>query len=132
VENENLTILKLGLIIATVAGLVYGIGLLLTPGILVTMAGSDPLEPGWVRWSGGALIAVSIGNILVLRKLAGQDTYVIMLALFNLLNAVGHLITLIAQDFSGATWFVVLPMVLTLVTAVLLWWGRQQAKETLS
>lgn len=131
-KNENLSMLKLGLIIATVAGLSYGIGLLITPGMLVTMAGSDPLEPAWVRWSGGALIAVGIGNILVFRKLKGQDTYVIMLALFNLLNAVGHLITLIAQDFSGATWFVALPMVITFVTSVLLWWGRQQAKGTLA
>ena len=54
-----------------------------------------------------------------------------MLALYNLLNAGGHLLTLIAQDFTGATWFVVLPMVLTSVISALLWWGRQQAKGIL-
>jgi hypothetical protein len=129
--NENLMLVKVGLVIATIAGLSYGITLMLVPSLWVTISGSEPLEPAWVRWAGGGLIAVSIGNIMVFRRPAGQGIYVTMLALFNLLNAVGHLITQIAQDFSGAGWVVALPMAITFVTSVILWWGHQQAKETL-
>ena len=130
-EKESLTIVKVGLILATLTGLSYGVTLLVAPGLLVTMSGSEPVEPAWVRWAGGTLIAVCIGNILVFRNPKGQYIYVTMLALYNLLNAGGHLLTLIAQDFTGATWFVALPMVLTFAVSAVLWWGRQQAKGIL-
>ena len=127
----NLTLVKIGLVLATLAGLSYGITLLLTPGIFVTISGSEPVEPAWVRWAGGSLIAVSIGALMVLRHLAGQDLYVKMLILYNAMTALGHLISLIVDDFSGAIWIVILPMILTIAIAVILWLGRQQAIDVL-
>jgi hypothetical protein len=43
----------------------------------------------------------------------------------------GLLISILAGEFTGATWFIVVPMVLTFLLAVLLWWGRQKAKAIL-
>ena len=130
-RDDTTRMLKVVLVVLGVVQLVYGIGFLLIPGLLVTLSGGPTPEYGWLRWSGGILIALAYGTFRVLRNPAKQDVYVTAMALACLLNAVGHLISIIAGDFTGTTWFIVLPMALTFVLAVLLWWSRQQAKAIL-
>lgn len=130
-QSEDLTLLKVGLVAGIVVSLSYGVGLMFAPGFLVALGGGPVPEYSWLRWSGGTCIALAVGNIVAFRRPKGQDMYVTFAALFELLVSMGLLITLIAGDHSGATWFIVLPMVLTFVIAVLLWLGRQQAKAIL-
>ena len=130
-QNDTAKMLKVALLLCIVMQLVYGLGLLLIPGPLVTMSGGPKPEYGWLRWSGGILVGLAYGTYLVFRNPAKQGIYVTMLVLSNLLNAVGHLISIIAGDFTGATWWIVLPMVVTFALAAFLWWARQQAKAIL-
>ena len=123
--------LKVILVITGIAQLVYGIAFLLSPGLLVTMSAGPAPEYGWLRWSGGILIALAYGTFRVSRNPAGQEIYVTTTVFVCLLNAVGLLISMIAQEFTGATWFIVVPMILTFVLAGLLWVGRQQARTVL-
>ncbi len=130
-QNDKVTLLKVGLLVNVVVALAYGISLMIAPGFLTALGGGLIPDFAWLRWSGGPIIALAVGNIMVFRKPKGQDIYVIFAALLNLLVSVGLLISLIAAEYSSATWFVVLPLVLTFVMAVLLWLGRQQAKGIL-
>ena len=130
-QNDGTRILKVALVILGIVQLVYGIGFLLIPGLLVTISGGPEPEYGWLRWSGGMLLALAYGTFRVFRRPAKQDVYVTTMALAGLLNAVGLLISLIAGEYTGATWFIVVPMLLTFALAVFLWVGRQQAKAIL-
>ncbi len=59
--------LKVVLVIYAIVSLVYGLGFLFTPGMLVSMAGGEPVDFAWLRWPGGVLIALGIGALLVFR-----------------------------------------------------------------
>jgi len=48
-ENKNVGFLKIVLIIFAVVSLVYGIGYLLVPNLLVNMSGGPPVFHGWLR-----------------------------------------------------------------------------------
>jgi|GEM_PF-487379 len=130
-QNDITRMLKVALAILGVVQLAYGIGFLLIPGLVLTISGAPIPEYGWLRWSGGILLALAYGTFRVFRNPAKQDVYVATMALAGLLNAVGLLISLIAGEFTGATWFIVLPMVLTFALAVFLWLSRQRAKAVL-
>lgn len=129
--QNNTKMLKVALLILGVVQLAYGIPFLLTPGLLVTISGGAPVDYGWLRWSGGVIVGLAYGTLKVSRNPAKQDVYVTTMALTCLLTAVGHLIAMIAGDYTGATWFIVLPMVLTFALAVFIWWSRLQAKAIL-
>ena len=60
-QNDDVKVLKVTLIILAVISLVYGFGFLFVPGILVKLGGGNPVDFGWLRWSGGVIIA--LGNI---------------------------------------------------------------------
>ena len=138
-EDNNLTatkaddtgILKIALMIAFITFGVYGIIIFFLPGLLVKMSGAPMIELFWVRWAGGVLIAFAVGIIQVHRNPANQDMFIVSLALASLLNTMAHVISMLLGDYSGATWFIVLPTLLTLVIAVLLLWGRHKAKDIL-
>lgn len=131
VQNDSTGMLKVVLVILGIVQLVYGIGFLLFPGLLVTMSGGPAPEYSWLRWSGGILLALAYGTFRVFRNPTKQEVYVTTMVLVGLLTAVGLLISLIAGEYSGATWFIVVPMVITFALAVFLWWGRHQAKANL-
>lgn len=130
-QNDITRMLKVALVILGIVQLVYGIGFLLIPGLLVTVSGGPTPEYSWLRWSGGILLALAYGTFRVFHNPAKQDVYVTTMALASLLNAVGLLLSIIAGEYTGATWFIVVPMVLTFALAVFLWWSRQQAKAIL-
>ena len=130
-QNDTARMLKVVLVITGIVELVYGIGFLVSPGLCVTLSAGPAPEYSWLRWSGGILIALACGAFRVFRNPVKQDVYVTTLALGCLLIAVGLFISMIVGEFTGATWFIVVPMVLTFVLAVLLWLGRQQAKAIL-
>ncbi len=129
--NGTATFLKVVLALGGIVGLVYGIQFLFVPGTLVAMSGGAPVDFGWLRWPGGWLIALAIGNTLVIRNPAKQGPYVTMLATGTLLAGLGLLYSWINSEYSGARWFIVIPTIITLVNSALLWWARALSREIL-
>ena len=130
-ENKNSGFLKTVLVIFAIISLVYGIGYLFVPDFLVNMSGGQPVFHGWLRWSGGILIALGIGAILVCLNPQNQGIFVTTLALGSLLCCLGLLWGWIKSEEGQKTWFVALPTIITFALAVLLWFGRAKAKEIL-
>ena len=130
-QNDDVKMLKVTLIILAVISLVYGFGFLFVPGLLVKLGGGTPVDVGWLRWSGGVIIALGIGALMVSSKPEKQGIFVTSMALATLFSGLGHLYSWIMQEYSGATWFIALPTCILLVLSALLWWGRGQAKEIL-
>jgi hypothetical protein len=130
-KGNNTTLLKVVLFILAVISIIYGIGYWIFPGTLVSSAGANPVEFAWLRWSGGILIGLGIGNLLVFRKPEKQGIYVFMAALTTLLCGLGMLYSWIMKEGSGSTMFIAVPTIIILVISILLWVARQQAKGIL-
>ena len=130
-QNDNVKVLKVALIVFAVIAFVYGFGLLFIPGLLASLSGGDPVEFSWLRWSGGLIIGLGIGCLMVSSKPEKQGIFVTSIALATLFAGLGMLYAWIMQEYSGATWFIALPTCLLLVLSGLFWWGRGQAKGIL-
>jgi len=130
-QNDNVKVLKVTLIIFAVILLVYGFGFLFVPGILLKLAGGNPVEFGWLRWSGGVIIALGIGCLMVSSKPEKQGIFVTSMTLVSLFVGLGMLYSWIMQEFSAATWFVALSTCLALAIFGFLFWGRSKAKGIL-
>jgi hypothetical protein len=129
-QNNKLTLLKVALIVFAVLTFVYGIGYSFFPQSLVKMAGGNPIPSGWLRWSGGVLISLAIGAILVFRNLKNQESLVITFALGTLFSGLALLYNLIFE-LIGETSFTLIPLIVTLISSALLWWGWFYAREVL-
>ena len=131
VENKNAGLLKIVLIIFAVVSLVYGIGYFFAPGFLVNLSGDTPVFHGWLRWSGGVLIALGIGAILVYLNPQNQGIFVTTMALGSLLIGIALLWAWITIQEGAKPWFTALPTIIAFVLAILLWWSRIKAKDIL-
>ena len=130
-ENKNEGLLKTVLAIYVVVVMVYGILYFLVPDYVVKLSGGAPVFHGWLRWSGGLLIALGTGAVLVYRNPRNQGIYVTTIALGCLFTGLALVWALIKVEEGANIWFVALPTVITLVLSALLWWARQQAKDIL-
>jgi len=130
-EKKNVGFLKFVLAVFAVVSMVYGICYFFVPDFLVKLSGEVPVYHGWLRWSGGSLIALGIGSILVFNKPKYQGIFVNILALGCLLNAIALVWAWIGAVEGTNTWFTILPAIITLVLAVLLFWSGQLAKDIL-
>jgi hypothetical protein len=130
-NNDGIKNLKFALMFFTIANLLYGIFFLFLPGILRDLAGGNPLENGWIRWSGGPLIAFGIGASLVYRNPAKQGIFITAAAIGSLLIGLAMLYTLLFEAYTVHTWFILVPCVLTLVLFAVMLWARQGVKDNL-
>ena len=130
-QNDDVKVLKVTLIIFAVVVFVWGFSFLFVPGILFKLIGGNPVEFGWLRWSGGVIIALGIGCLMVSSKPEKQGIFVTSIALSTLFAGLGMLYGWIMQEFSAATWFIALSTCLALAISGLLWWGRGKAKGIL-
>jgi len=130
-QNDDVKVLKVTLITFAVIVFVWGFGFLFVPGILLKLVGGNPVEFGWLRWSGGVIIALGIGALMVSSKPEKQGIFVTSMALVTLFTGLGMLYSWIMQEFSAATWFIALSTCLALGLSGLFWWGRGQAKGIL-
>ena len=130
-EKNNTGILKIVLIIYAIVCLVYGLAYLIVPNLLVNLSGGDPVFHGWLRWSGGILIALGIGAILVFLNPKGQGIFVTTIALGSLLAGLSLLLAWLTLEEEVNAWFTALPTIIVLGLFGFLWWSRQQAKDVL-
>lgn len=130
-ENKNVGFLKIVLIISAVVCLVYGIGYLLVPNFLVNLSGGPPVFHGWLRWSGGVLIALGIGAILVYINPQNQGAFVTTMTLGCLLSGLALLWAWIDFEEGTKSWFTALPTIILFALAILFWLSRAKAKEIL-
>ena len=130
-QNGKIKMLRVILIIVAIVGLIYGLGFAIVPGVWVNLSGGSPVDFGWLRWSGGVLIALGIGIIMVFRKPEKQGIFVVTIALGTLFSGLGMLYSWIMKEHSRSTMFIIIHMGLNLVLSGLLWWGRKRAKGIL-
>ena len=130
-EKSNSGILKIALLIYAVVCLIYGLGFFIVPDSLVELSGGEPVFHGWLRWSGGVIIAFGIGAILTYQKPKGQGIFVTTIAIGALLAGVAMLWALISIEEGANVWFTALPTIVLLALSGLLWWSRQKAKNIL-
>ena len=130
-EKSNSGILKIALLIYAVVCLIYGLGFFIVPDSLVELSGGDPVFHGWLRWSGGVIIALGIGAILIYLKPKGQGIFVTTIALGSLLAGLAMLWAWINIEEGANVWFTALPTIVLLALSGLLWWSRQEARNIL-
>lgn len=130
-ENKNAGFLKIVLIIFAVISLVYGLGYFFVPKLLVNMSGGQPVFHGWLRWSGGVLISLGIGAILVYINPQNQGIFVTTMSLGCLLIACALLWAWIKLEAGANAWFTALPTIISFALAILLWFSRAKAKDIL-
>ena len=130
-EKSTSGILKIVLLIYAVVCLIYGLGYLIVPDSLVELSGGAPVFHGWLRWSGGVIVALCIGAILTYLNPKGQGIFVTTIAIGTLLAGLAMIWTWINIEEGSNVWFTAMPTIVLLVLSGLLWWGRQTAKDIL-
>jgi len=90
-QKDDVKVLKVTLIIVAVSMFLYGFGFLFVPGLLVKLGGTNPVEFGWLRWTGGVVIALGIGCLMVSSKPEKQGIFVTSMALAALFAGLGNL-----------------------------------------
>lgn len=131
VEKSNSGILKVSLLFYAIVCLIYGLGFFVVPDSLVELSGGEPVFHGWLRWSGGVIIALGIGAILTFLKPKGQGIFVTTIALGTLLAGCAMLWAWIKIEEGANVWFTAMPTIVLFVLSGLLWWSRQAAKTIL-
>lgn len=129
-DNKNL-LLKVSLIIFAIVAIVYGLGYLFSPAFLVKLSGGEPVFSGWLRWSGGTIIALGIGALMTMRNPKNQGIFITTIALGTLLAGLALLYSWITLEEGANVWFTALPTILVLLISALLWWSLYKAKDIL-
>jgi hypothetical protein len=112
------------LYIAAIVDIIYGLLFLFVPEWMFSLS-QDPGAPGsagWVRWSGGLLIGVSVMGFLAAAKVETQRPFVVGLMVATVLIALSLLYSLFVGGYAGAQWFLWLPIVINACLAVALAW----------
>ncbi len=126
-QIKNQKMLKIALLLFAIVCVVYGLLYLLFPKLLVDLSQGDPVNSGWLRWSGGILTALGIGSFMVSRKLQNQIIFITTMAMGTLFAGLALLYSWLTKEYSGATWFIALPTILVLALSIFLWLSRKQA-----
>lgn len=130
-QYDDTRLLKFTLAVYAAMVLVYGFGYMLIPGIMVNMAGGQPLYHGWLRWAGAVLIALGIGSILTYRKPQHQGIFITVLTLGCLFTSICLFYNLYSPEEGAYWWFPATPATATLVLAILFRLGSAKAKDIL-
>ena len=124
-------VLKWALMLGAIFYGIYGLLFLVVPEQTVAFAGSAPFAAGWLRWSGGILLAVAFGLYRVLGAPAQQGIFVTTVALGSLLMGLALILSWVTGESDAATWFILLAIVLTILEAVVLFLGQQAGRNIL-
>ena len=129
-QNRNLQLLKVALILYAIVTLVNGLVYLFMPVTYIKLTGSEPIPPAWIRWSGGILISLGIGAIMVFRHPVKQGIFIKISAIGSLLVGLTGLYEVFFESV-GSIWYSLFPAIVNLILSALLWISLKQAKATL-
>jgi uncharacterized protein YjeT (DUF2065 family) len=129
-ENKNSNVLKVALILFAIVTLVNGLVYLFIPEIYIKLTGSEPIPPAWIRWSGGILISLGIGAIMVFRNPGKQGIFIRMSAIGTLIVGLTNLYEVFFESV-GNIWYSLPPAIVNLILSALLWISLKQAKAIL-
>jgi len=110
--------------VAAIIGTVYGLGFLLWPDLMFNLSQDPgvPANPGWVRWSGGFVLGMSVTAWLAAGNPQSQRPIVVGFATAFTLVALAMLYSTVAGEYQGAQWFVWVPIVLSAAIGAGMWW----------
>jgi hypothetical protein len=130
-EKKN-QLLKVTLALFTIITLGYGIIYLFFPQIQISAAGGEPIEPGWIRWMGGILIALGIGSFMVLRKPEKQGIFVTIACVGAFLFSLASFYEIAFVDFGDYNLLnTLIPAIVLTVVGLLLLISLRQSKDIL-
>ncbi|KPJ98605.1 MAG: hypothetical protein AMJ60_07705 [Desulfobacterales bacterium SG8_35] len=130
-ESKN-QLLKLTLALYAVITLLYGITYLFFPNLQIKMAGGEPIEPGWIRWFGGVLLALGIGSIMVIRNPVKQGIYVTAMCIGSFLVSLSLIYEVIVVDFEEYNLSsTLIPAIVLFLIGVLFWMSLRKSKDIL-
>ncbi len=124
-------VMQLALIWGILVYGIYGIVLLIIPAQFVALTGGAAFDAGWIRWSGGLMLAVAYGQFRVMNAPAKQGTMVITVNIASLLIAIALIVSFVTQEIHVFLFWIVLPIVLTVVHTVLMFLGYQSSRNAL-
>ena len=130
-EKKNQLLRITALLYALIAFL-YGINYLIFPELQMKMSGTVMIHPAWIRWFGGAIIALGYGSFRIYRNPVKQGIFVTTLCLGTLLVGLGLLYDPIFNwDSSFKLLEQVIPAIVMLVISILFWISLRKSKEIL-
>jgi hypothetical protein len=83
------------------------------------------------RFAGGAMVALAIAALLVIRRPAHQSTLATLLCLEATLAAIGTILNAVVDDVPTSAWFTWLIALGSLALAGFMWWGRILGRKAL-
>ena len=130
-EKKN-QLLKITLVLSAIITLGYGVNYLFFPEVQIKMSGGEPIEPGWIRWFGGIMLALGVGCIMAYRKPVKQGIFITILCVGSLISAIALLYEAIfVMDDSYNMLNTLIPAIVLTVMGILLWLSLRQSKEIL-
>ncbi len=130
-QNDASILLKIGLIVAVIELLIYGLILFFIPLQFLGWIGANPTDAVNLRWPGGTLIALALGAYFVLRAPVRQEKLVITLMVGYLLAGLAMLFSWVTGEYSADTIQLAIPTILNLVVTVILYFGWQGSRDLL-
>jgi len=130
-EKKN-RILKITALLYAIIAFLYGINYLFFPELQMKMSGTVTIHPAWIRWFGGAMIALGYGSFRVYRNPEKQGVFVTTLCLGTLLVGLGLLYDPIFNwDSSFKLLEQIIPAIVMIVFSFLFWISLKKSKEIL-
>jgi hypothetical protein len=130
-EKKN-PLLKISLAVFAIITLVYGVIYVFVPEFEIKAAGTEPINPGWIRWFGGVLIALGIGSMMVFRNPVKQGIFITTLAIGTLFVSLTLVYSIIYETESQEHLLhALIPAIVMLLLSVLFWISRKQSKAIL-
>lgn len=90
------------------------------------------IHPAWIRWFGGAMVALGIGSLMIFRNPAKQGIFVTTRCVGTLLVGMGLLYDPIFNwDPGFITMEQVIPAIVMIIISALFWISLRKSKDIL-
>jgi len=130
-EKKNL-LLKITALLYAIIAFLYGLNYLFFPELQIKMSATEIIHPAWIRWFGGAMIALAYGSFRIYRNPAKQGIFVKTLCFGTLLVGLALLYDPI---FNWDSSFILLeqaiPAIIMLVVSLMFGISLRKSKEIL-
>ena len=130
-EKKN-QMLKITSLLYAIIAFLYGLNYLFFPELQIKMSGTETIHPAWIRWFGGAMIALGYGSFMIYRNPVKQGIFVSTLCVGSLLVGLGLLYDPIFNwDSSFILLEQVIPAIVMIILSILFWISLRKSKEVL-